>query len=262
VSPLLTPQQVATYLDRLELERPPVANAESLRQLHIAHLHCIPFECIDVWRDVPLSLEIADLFDKVFRRRRGGFCYELNWLFSRLLVALGYEVDLLAAQVMDQNGILGPPFDHMALRVRCKGEFLCDVGFGRSFSHPLPLANAAVSDPTGSYRLVGDGPDHQWLEHEPSSPNWKQLYRVDLRPRELGEFDGMLAYHQESPASPFPRTFIATIATKDGRRTVRDMECIETALGTRRCFTFACDSERENYILTHMGIDMKGEGPS
>jgi arylamine N-acetyltransferase len=53
------------------------------------------------------------LYDKIVRRRRGGFCYELNGLFAWLLRQLGFTVTLLSARVAQADGDFSPEFDHL-----------------------------------------------------------------------------------------------------------------------------------------------------
>ena len=70
---------------------------------------------------------------------RGGFCYELNGAFERLLRSIGFEVAFLEARGHETEGRLGPRFDHLALRVTLDEPWLVDVGFGYSFVEPLRL---------------------------------------------------------------------------------------------------------------------------
>src|SRR5215469_17119584 len=49
-----------------------------LRTLHEAHLLAVPFENLSIHYGQPIFLEDQALYDKIVRRRRGGFCYELN----------------------------------------------------------------------------------------------------------------------------------------------------------------------------------------
>ena len=57
--------------------------------LHRAHQLTVPFENLSIHLAEPISLDERDLIDKIVRRRRGGFCYELNGAFALLLEALG-----------------------------------------------------------------------------------------------------------------------------------------------------------------------------
>src|SRR5262245_14904037 len=130
--------RVAEYLGRVGYDGPVDVTPETLRRLHLAHLLAVPFENLDIHLGRPIVLDVDRIFEKIVRRRRGGFCYELNGLFAWLLGELGFDVELLSAQVLD-GGRLGPEFDHMTLLVEHEGRWLVDVGFGDSFLEPLAL---------------------------------------------------------------------------------------------------------------------------
>jgi N-hydroxyarylamine O-acetyltransferase len=68
----------------------------------------VPFENLSIHLAEQVSLDERDLIDKIVRRRRGGFCYELNGAFALLLEALGAQVSRVAARVYGESG-LGPP---------------------------------------------------------------------------------------------------------------------------------------------------------
>ncbi|MER6984012.1 arylamine N-acetyltransferase, partial [Streptomyces carpinensis] len=131
--------QVDAYLRRIGAEFPAAPTAAALRELHVRHLRTVPFENLSVHLGEEIVLEERRLLDKVVGSRRGGFCYELNGAFGALLTALGFEVTLLAARVYGEEGRLGIPHDHLALRVRTAdgGDWLADVGFGAHSHFPL-----------------------------------------------------------------------------------------------------------------------------
>ena len=105
---------------------------ESLDLLVHAHLFHVPFENIDGYdlhREV--SLEIPDIFDKIVTRRRGGYCFELNALFSALLEALGFSCYAVGQRVLREGSF--PPVSHRVTVVTLlhSGErVLCDIAFG------------------------------------------------------------------------------------------------------------------------------------
>src|SRR5262245_64571627 len=111
----------AAYLDRLAYAGSTTTTAETLAELHVAHLLAVPFENLSIHSGETIRLDPDWLFDKIVGRRRGGFCYELNGLFAELLVDLGFHVERLAARVYGAVGHLGIPFDHMALAVSIPG---------------------------------------------------------------------------------------------------------------------------------------------
>ena len=85
-------ETVVAYLDRVGVTAPVVSDAASLRTVHRAHQLTVPFENLSIHLAEPVSLDERDLIDKIVRRRRGGFCYELNGAFALLLEALGAQV--------------------------------------------------------------------------------------------------------------------------------------------------------------------------
>ena len=74
---------------------------EALDTLVKAQLYHVPFEALDAYdlhREV--SLAIADIFEKIVVRRRGGYCFELNGLFFALVESLGFECFPVACRVL------------------------------------------------------------------------------------------------------------------------------------------------------------------
>src|SRR5438034_9997175 len=106
---------VQVYLQRINYAGPQAPTVESLRLLQMSHLFDVPFGNLSIHSGEPIVLEDSALFDKIVERRRGGFCYELNGLFTALLRALGFQVEMLSAQVANAEGVFGPDFDHMVL---------------------------------------------------------------------------------------------------------------------------------------------------
>lgn len=131
---------VDAYLSRIGFSGEIKNDGETLGRLMRAHMQSVPFENLEVYydkREPQLSTEA--LFDKIVSNRRGGYCFELNGLFSRLLSSLGFSVSLFAARVV-KGGFLSPP-SHEVLCVEAEGKrFFCDVGFGGPVpSSPIEL---------------------------------------------------------------------------------------------------------------------------
>ena len=209
---------IEAYLDRIGYSGPRTATLDTLRGLHRAHLLTVPFENLDIQAGSPIVLEQERLYDKIVRRRRGGFCYELNGLFAMLLGEMGFRVSLLSAGVAHDAGGFGPEFDHLALRVCLEGEWLADVGFGESILNPVPFHQPSL----GEYRLASDGSG--WTLFREQLPR----YRFRLLPRELADFADMCHYHQTSRESHFTQGRIITQATAEGRVTLSDARLIAT----------------------------------
>ncbi len=190
-------------------------SATSLAHLQRAHLQHVPFENLDIHLGVRIELDPSAIFDKIVRRGRGGFCYELNSSFASLLGSLGYAVSLLEARVF-ADGVPGIAFDHLCLMVELERRYLVDVGFGDSFVEPLPLVvDEDLADPAGTFRITetGDG----WYDlHRDGSPD----YRFSTDPRRLDEFAPGCRHHQTSQETSFTRRPVCTRLTDDGRITL------------------------------------------
>lgn len=229
--------QADAYLRRLGVAHPARPTAEALRALHLAHLRTVPFENLSVHLGEEIVLEEERLVDKLVGGRRGGFCYELNGAFGALLTALGFDVDLLAGRVYGDGGRLGIPYDHLALRVRTEdgGDWLADVGFGAHSHCPLAFGDRGEQpDPGGTFRIAAAGPDEAAdLDVE---LNGAPQYRLETRPRALGDFAAGAWWHSTSPQSHFTRSLVCSRITEDGGR---------ITLSGRRWTVTAADGTRE-----------------
>lgn len=233
--------QAEAYLRRIGAEHPQKPTGRALRELQLRHLRTVPFENLSIHLGEEIVLEEERLLDKVIGRGRGGFCYELNGLFGALLTALGYEVDLLAARVYGDEGRLGIPYDHLALRVRTvEGDtWLADVGFGAHSHYPLRYAEREEQvDPGGVFRVVEAGPDAAGASGGPAGDgdldvirDARPQYRLETRPRALGDFVAGAWWHSTSPLSHFTRSLVCSRVTEDGGRVTLSGRVLTTTAG-------------------------------
>jgi N-hydroxyarylamine O-acetyltransferase len=244
----------AAYLERINYRGPLAPTAETLRQLQVGHLMSVPFENLSIHAGEPIVLEDEALFEKIVTRRRGGFCYELNGLFSWLLRTLGFRVTMLAAEVMNARGEYGAPFDHMALLVALEDPWLADVGFGDSFMEPLRV-ELRTEQPQGqrSYRLDPDNTRLVVMRREGDGP-WTAQYRFDLTPYEYADYEDMCRYHQTSPDSHFTRGRICSLATGEGRVTISGTRLIVTTDDWRREWELASEKDYVDALRDRFGI--------
>ncbi|MFF7768060.1 arylamine N-acetyltransferase [Streptomyces massasporeus] len=262
--------QVDAYLRRLGAEHPAWPTVDALRELHLRHLRTVPFENLSIHLGEEIVLEEKRLLDKVVGARRGGFCYELNGSFGALLAALGYDVALLAARVYGEEGRLGIPYDHLALRVRTVdgGDWLADVGFG-AHSH-LPLAfgdRGEQKDPGGTFRIVEAGPDAAGVRGGHGTVEAADLdvfrdgraqYRLETRPRVLGDFVAGAWWHSTSSVSHFTRSLVCSRVTEEGGRiTLSGRKLTVTAAdGTREERELEADEEILGVYRERFGIEL------
>jgi N-hydroxyarylamine O-acetyltransferase len=213
----------------------------------------VPFENLDIPLRRPIVLDEGLLFDKIVRRRRGGFCYELNGLFSALLRDLGFDVQRLSARVSDGDGGFGIEFDHMTLLVQLDEPYLADVGFGDSFLEPLRLnVREAQVQERGSYLLREEGVHMTYLQLEEDA--WKLQYLFRMQPYALSDFAQSCVYHQTSPESSFTQRRVCSIATPEGRITLSNMKLIVTKNGSKEERIVESEDEYNVLLRERFGV--------
>ena len=247
----LTSEEVEEYLARIHYTGPIEPTIEALTKLQQCHILSVPFENLSVFGKEQIALSKDWLFDKIMRRHRGGFCCELNTLFSFLLSYFGFNYKKHAASVFSRKtGLLGPPFDHLVLMVNIEDElWLTDVGFGNSCYPPLRFTGLGEhqQQQSGTYRIRKEGDNYFYEEKvelivdkcgleemakeqctTPGDPNWAPRFKFDLIPRNTEDFHKMLIYHQTDPEAPFTHDRVCTMARPWGRETLAGSKLVTT----------------------------------
>jgi N-hydroxyarylamine O-acetyltransferase len=241
------------YLARIGYSGGRAPTIDTLRALHRAHLHAVPFENLDIHLGRPILLDRGALFRKIVDERRGGFCYELNGIFGDLLAFLGFEVSLLSARVAHDTGGFGPDFDHLVLLVTVGGRWLADVGFGRSFHEPLSLDTAVEEEAEGLFYRAAPAGDAWHVAARRPEGEAQTEYAFTLTPHPFDAFAAMCEYHQTSPSSHFTQNVVCTLPGARGRRTLSGRTLIELEGDVRR-ETPLDDAARTEALATHFGI--------
>ncbi|KAJ1124916.1 hypothetical protein NDU88_003363 [Pleurodeles waltl] len=263
---------VTTYLLRIGYNGPTVPSLDTLRALHRCHLLSVPFESLSIHSGEKITLNPPEVYDKIVRRHRGGFCFENNSLFYWLLKELGYQAVILSAHVKNVfTKRYGPPCDHMVLLVDLSGQqWLCDVGFGNSFRTPLFLEpRTEQTQENGFFRLWPD--DNMWVlerfqetaELQGTARAWSSLYKFTLAEQKLADFNSMCDYHQTSPSSLFFCKAFCSLHLPLGMRTYMGLRLITTTYtGTTTCQKDTRELKKEEIpsILREMfGIVLTGK---
>jgi arylamine N-acetyltransferase len=124
-----------------------------LKALTRYHTCKVPFENLELHYSVhkTVTLDAADLYEKIVRQRRGGRCMENNTFFGTILRSLGYEVRNCGGrvsramspypEVRRNQGATYDGWNHMLNLVRLDGEwYVVDVGMGAMGPNlPYPL---------------------------------------------------------------------------------------------------------------------------
>jgi N-hydroxyarylamine O-acetyltransferase len=199
------------WLDRIGYGGSLVPELETLRGLVAAHAAAISYESIDVLLERPPKLDLPSLHRKMIASRRGGYCFEQNFLFRAGLRSLGFDVTSLQARVVRGLAIdASRPMLHMVLQVNLReGPYLADVGFGNlAPTAPLKLSPDLEQDtPHEIMRFIRMG-DELTLQSR-LGERWEHIYRVVLLPRVDAEYEICNWFTASHPDSPYRSNLIA-----------------------------------------------------
>jgi N-hydroxyarylamine O-acetyltransferase len=200
------------YFQRIGYDGPRAATLEVLKALHERHAQAIPFENLNPLLKRPVRLDLASLGQKLVHDRRGGYCFEQNLLFRHVLETLGFKVTGLAARVLwNVPANVITPRSHMLLRVEVDGRsWLADVGFGgQTLTAPLLLSpGVEQATPHEPFRL--EPWNDELLMQSLIRDEWKTLYRFDLQPQELPDYEVSNWHVSTHPDSIFVNGLLAS----------------------------------------------------
>ena len=238
------------YLRRIEVEKTDIApTPENLKFLQRQHLLRVPFENLDIHWKRPIRLENKAFYEKIVGEKRGGFCYELNGLFYKLLAEIGFQSKIISAKVSIGRGEFGAEYDHLAILTRIdEKEYLVDAGFGDFTAEPLEFVLDIEQPDKNGVFLIRKFDENYFEVVKKDGKDWKSEYIFTSLERDLSEFAEMCFYQQTSPESHFTKGKVCSQMTENGRKTLTDRKFIETENG-QKSETDVTSDEEFNQIL-------------
>ena len=193
-----------------------MADKAHLDQLLYNFHRYVPFDNLDVWAEAALpSLAIPDLFDKIVRRRRGGYCFEMNGFLEAALRTLGYECYSAEIRIVRGRDYL-PPSRHRAVVAIVDGKkHFCDVGLGFKFFQQSAGFNDGYND-FGIKAVYNDGVC-EIFERGDNGEDKRVLYFED-RPALPIDFLNPNFCCSQDPSSGFRTRLSMVIMTPEGYR--------------------------------------------
>ena len=214
------------YLQRIGYTKSLTPTLDVLRDIAFHHAITIPFENLNPFLGLPVSLELADVERKLVDEQRGGYCFEQNLLLSEALSAIGFQVSGLAARVLwmqPEDSIT--PRSHRVLLVEAhEHTYVVDVGFGGlTLTGALELVqNIEQATPHELFRLVPV--DDHWRMQAKLGDSWRTLYRFDLLRQHPIDYKVMNYFTATHPTSHFVHDLVAARPTPVGRYALRNRE--------------------------------------
>jgi N-hydroxyarylamine O-acetyltransferase len=194
------------YFDRIGFRGVAAPDLPTLRALHVAHNATLPFENLDVQLRQPVSLDPEAIYDKLVRRRRGGWCYEQNGLIGWALTQIGFDVTRLSAGVMRESMGDEQLGGHLCLLVQLEQPWLVDVGFGGSLAQPLPLVRGNRLDTP--YRIELSEIDSGYWRFTEQAHSEPFSFDFQAVPADERLLDTKCIWQQTNEASPFVKNLV------------------------------------------------------
>lgn len=248
----------AEYLARIACVGKDEPTEENLFALQYAHLTSVPYENLDILLGKRISLEPEALFDKIVRRRRGGYCFELNKLFGLLLSELGYGVKNCVARYHRGESAM-PKRRHQVLLVTLPGsgrEYLCDVGVGAVIPlWPVPFrTDVSCIQRDCEYSVVTAG-ELGFMLREKHQGEWRGVYSFTDERQQDVDFVFPSFWCEFAPESPFNKQYMLSIRS-EGRRVTLDGFTLREFTASGVSERLLDDDGRDRALAEIFGIDL------
>ena len=254
-------ERLNAYLERIGIGAKPPCSIEGLAQIQAAHLENVPFENLEiVERAHAIALDEDSLFDKIVTRRRGGICYELNFLYARALQALGFSVHLLGSQVNPTGG----DYDHVFIMVEdpqgSDALWLTDVGFAYNYAAPLRFVTDEVqNDGRCSYKIeayeADEGTRYKLMRLHDGEDDEQMLTFAHVY-RSEEEFVPRATFYSTDDSSRFRKGPLVCIDGAQGRITLSMRHLIETKDGVRTEREIGYPDEFEELLVSVFKLEV------
>ncbi|MGO2353636.1 MAG: arylamine N-acetyltransferase family protein [Marinomonas foliarum] len=247
------------YLSDLDLAVPEQPNMEFVKALQSAHVARYSFNSLAVVLGEEISLGLDAISQKIVTRGLGGYCFEHNKLTFELLKALGYDVQLKLARVLNNNLEREAGRTHRVTLLTLEGvSYLVDTGFGGN--GPIaPLRLDINTDQTAGldrYRLLAKDKGEYDLQVIKDN-DYFTLYRFDNAAYsdadcELGHF-----YSHKNPHAVFLKNLMVTLKKQDQTLALVNSELItRDRLGEHKQ-QIESPEELGNILLSEFGLALE-----
>lgn len=209
---------------------------ETLTDILQHQIRAVPFENLNIHCGGSMELDLETIFDHIVRRKRGGWCLQVNHLLYWALTTMGFQTTMLGGYVYNtpankySSGMI-----HLLLQVTISGKnYIADAGFGRSYQMWQPLELISGKDQPQVpciFRLTEE--EGIWyldqIRREQHIPNqeflnsdllekkkYRKIYSFTLEPRTIEDFESVNTYLQTSPGTLFTSKSFCSLQTPEG----------------------------------------------
>ncbi|XP_003412539.1 arylamine N-acetyltransferase 1-like [Loxodonta africana] len=228
---------IEAYFERIGYTGPRgKLDLETLTDILQHQIRAIPFENLNIHCEEAMELDLEAIFDQVVRRKRGGWCLQVNHLLYWALTTTGFETTMLGGYVYSsESDRYSKKMIHLLLQVTIDGRnYIVDAGFGRSYQMWQPLELISGKDQPQVpciFRLREEGeiwyldqirreqyiPNKEFVNSDLLEKNkYRKIYSFTLEPRTIEDFELVNEDLQTSPVSVFTSKSFCSLQTQEG----------------------------------------------
>jgi len=207
------------YLKRINFKGEIELNFEGIKKLMQSQIFSVPFENIDVQAGKTISLVGNDIVNQIVDKKRGGYCYQVNGVFSLALQEIGVPHYYIAVRPLVNPGQNAKT--HLGIIATIENEeYLIDLGFGgNSIREPLKLSQieTEIQQDFDTFTLVKTE-EEEYLLQIKIGKEWSNLYSFDLTPQRWIDFKPANHYNYSHPDSFFTQNLIVVLQNPSGKK--------------------------------------------
>lgn len=240
---------IDTYLGDLGLTAS--LNIDFLKDLQSRHVAQYSFNSLAVVLGQDISLELEDIFNKIVKKNRGGYCFEHNKLVNNLLSELGFDARLLMAKVV-YNRDVDVPRTHRVTLVNLEGDdYIVDAGFGHfGARYPVKLELGLEQDQGDArYRIIQNA-KKEYCYQMIKNNEFFTLYTFNLNYYTEAECLPAHFYSHKSPSAAFVNNMVVCRKFFNDTLSLRNGEYLR--ISNEQTEAKTVESSKELFdILTH-----------
>ena len=242
------------YLKRIKFEGEIQLNLEGIKKLMQSQIFSVPFENIDVQAGKAISLIGDDIVNQIVTKNRGGYCYQINGIFSLMLQEIGLPHYYIAVRPLvnpDPNAKT-----HLAIIATIENEeYLIDLGFGgNSIREPLKLSEIGteIQHDWDTFSLVKTD-ENEFLLQILIGKEWTNLYSFDLTPQRWIDFKPANYYNYSNPDSVFTQKLIVVLQNPSGKKILSKNSLKSVTNGITEIISFE-DNQLDTVLETEFNL--------
>ncbi|XP_052608772.1 arylamine N-acetyltransferase 3-like [Peromyscus californicus insignis] len=228
---------IKAYFERIGYQNPRnKLDLQTLTEILQHQIRAIPFENLNIHCGKPMELSLEAIFDHVVRKKRGGWCLQLNHLLFWALTMIGFETTMLGGRVyVSSASKYSNTMLHLLLQVTLSGQkYIVDAAFPFSSQmwEPLELISGKdqpqvpaifhLTEENGTWYLDQTirqqyVPNQEFIDSNLlNKSNHRKIYSFPLDPLTIEDFETVSAYYQVAPTSVMVNTSLCSLQTQEG----------------------------------------------